>query len=104
MLMSMAYLDQILPVSSTVEAVQVIRRVSSGPGLPKILPTDVASPCVHCLKLVAAFLYRMRISRVRACTCIHYVYPRTYACVMLPTVARETARRRAYTYAHCAEG
>ena len=23
-------------------------------------------------KLVAAFLYRMRISRVRACTCIHY--------------------------------
>ena len=25
----------------------------------------------------------MRISRVRACTCIHYVHPRTHACVML---------------------
>ena len=36
-------------------------------------------------KLVAAFLYRMRISRVRACTCIHYVHPRTHAFVMLPT-------------------
>ena len=41
MLMSTAYL---LPVSSTVEAVQVIRRASvCGPGFPKTLPTDVAS-------------------------------------------------------------
>ena len=41
MLMSMA---QILPVSSTVEVVEVTRRASCGPGLPKTLPTDVASP------------------------------------------------------------
>ena len=41
MLMSMA---QILSVSSTVEAVEVTRRASCGPGLPKTLPTDVASP------------------------------------------------------------
>ena len=41
MLMSMT---QILPVSSTVEAVEVTRRASCGPGLPKTLPTDVASP------------------------------------------------------------
>ena len=37
MLMSMAYLDQILPVSSTAETVEV-----TGPGLPKT-PTDVCS-------------------------------------------------------------
>ena len=50
MLMSMAYLDQILPVSSTVEAVHVTRRAICGPGLPKTLPTDVASPCVYCFR------------------------------------------------------
>ena len=40
-----------------------------------LLPTDVASPCVHCFReagiyvyTCAAFLYRMRISSVRACT------------------------------------
>ena len=41
MLMSMA---QILPVSSTVEAVEVTRRASMWSWLAKTLPTDVASP------------------------------------------------------------
>ena len=80
MLISMAYLDQILPVSSTVEAPEVTRRASiCGPGLPKTLPTDVASPCVHCFREAGscicvqhAYLYRMRISRVRAC--VFFVY------------------------------
>ena len=72
MLMSMAYLDQILPVSSTVEAVEVTRGGVCGPGLPKTLPADVASPCVHCfpgscVSVQHAYLYGMRISRVRAC-------------------------------------
>ena len=33
-------------------------------------------------ELVAVYLYRMRISRVRACTCI-YVHPQSYAYVGL---------------------
>ena len=80
MLMSMAYLDQILPVLSTVEAVEVTRRASvRGPGLPKTLPTDVASPCVHCFREAGSCVYacvsvphacfsctRMRISRAHA--------------------------------------
>ena len=78
MLMSMA---QILPVSSTVEAVEVTRRASiCGPGLPKTLPTDVASPCVHCFReagscvsVLHAYLYRIRISRVRACVFLVYI-------------------------------
>ena len=86
MLMSMAYLDQILPVSSTVEAVEVTRRASiCGPGLPKTLPTDVhvASPCVHCFQeagscvsVLHAYLYRIRIFRVRACVFLVYMYIR----------------------------
>ena len=83
MLMSMAYLDQILPVSSTVEAVH--EGQVCGPGLPKTLPTDVASPCVHCFQeAVAAYLYRIRISRVHACMCfiiiiIMYTHELTHA-------------------------
>ena len=79
MLMSMAYLDQILPVSSTVEAVEVTRRASiCGPGLPKTLPTDVASPCVHCFReagscvsVLHAYMYRIRVR-----TCVFLVYIR----------------------------
>ena len=50
MLMSMAYLDQILPVLSTVEAVEEHEGRVCGPGLAKTLPTNVASPCVHCFR------------------------------------------------------
>ena len=82
MLMSMAYLDQILPVSSTVEAVHVTRRASMWSWFAtNTIPTDIAIT-VFKKRLVAAYLYCMRISRVRASTCVR---PRTYACVMLPT-------------------
>ena len=47
MLMSMAYIDQILPVWSTMEAVKVTRIATIGSGLPKTLPTKVA---VHCFQ------------------------------------------------------
>ena len=40
--LSTAYLDQILPVSSTVEAVEVTRRASTWSWFAKKLPTDVA--------------------------------------------------------------
>ena len=72
MLMSMAYLDHILLVSSTVEAVDVARRASTWSWFAKNLPTDVASPCVHCFREAgscvsvqhAYFAFtRMRISR-----------------------------------------
>ena len=45
------------------------------------LPTDVPSPCVHCFReaVVAASLYRMRISRVHACTCNLYTHELTHA-------------------------
>ena len=40
-----------LPVSSTVEAVEVTRRASTWSWFAEnTLPTDVASPCVHCFR------------------------------------------------------
>ena len=73
MLMSMA---QIFPNSSTVEAVEVTRRASI---CVCQIPTDVASPCVHCFREAGscvsvqhAYLYCMRISCV--CTCVFLVY------------------------------
>ena len=96
MLMSMAYLDQILPVLSTVEAVEVTRRASvRGPGLPKTLPTDVASPCVFtvseklvavyictaCVSVLHAYLYCMRVSRVYAC--VFLVHRRGFSTLVL---------------------
>ena len=100
MLMSMAYLDQILPVSSTVEAVEVTRRASMWSWVAKkTLPTDVASPCVHCFReagscvsgtacvsLPHASLYRMRLSRVRACVFLVYAHdtpPRVFSTLVL---------------------
>ena len=54
MLISMAYLDQILPVSSMVEAVQVTRRVSMWSWFAKITTyrrsSPGLSPCVHCFR------------------------------------------------------
>ena len=67
MLMSMAYLDQILLVSSTVEAVEVTRRASTWSWFA--LPTDVASPCVHCFREAGSCLSVRTacVVRVRAC-------------------------------------
>ena len=45
-----AHAHYILPVSSMVDAVEATRRARCSPGLPKTLPTDVASPCVHCFR------------------------------------------------------
>ena len=65
MLMSMAYLDQILPVLSTVEAVEVTQRANMWSWFGKNTTHRVFTVFE---KLVAAYLYRTRISRARACT------------------------------------
>ena len=87
MLISMAYLDQILPVSSTAEAVQVTRRASMWSWLPKRLPTDVASPCVHCLQEASSCVSvpHAYFSCTHMYVFYNYVHPQTYACVTLPT-------------------
>ena len=44
-----------------------------GSGLPKTLPTDVASPCVHCFR-EAGSCVSVRISRVRAYVFLVYAH------------------------------
>ena len=70
------------------------------PGLPKTLPTDVASPCVHCfpgscVSVQHAYLYSMRI-----CTaCVFIVYAHAYfPCIY----AHDTPRRvQHFSAFHC---
>ena len=108
MLISMAYLDQILPVSSTVEAVEVTRRVSiCGPGLAKTLPTDVASPCVHCFREAGSCVSVPH--SYFSCMCMYmysimYTHELTHAehYLLMLDVDCETSRRRVmYTHPPC---
>ena len=86
MLMCMAYLNQILPISSTVEGVEVTRRVSMWSWFGKNTTyrcSYIACTCVFTVfeKLVAAYLYRICISHVRACTHNLYTHELTQWCV-----------------------
>ena len=70
----MAYLDQILPVSSTVEAVEVTRSANvCGPGLPKTLPTDLATLRVLAICTACVFLMyaHVRVFCVRVFAIMH---------------------------------
>ena len=78
MLMSMTYLNRILPVSISVNLGGGSTRNTKGEYVVLVcqhyLPTQLARVFTVFEKLVAAYLYRMRISRVRTCVFLMYAH------------------------------
>ena len=65
------YLNRILPISSTVEGVEVIQRASMLSWFAKNATYQHSySPCVHCLQEAGSCIFVLHsISRVHACPC-----------------------------------